>query len=152
VLRRLLPLALLFALLPASASAKTVTCKSGHTVISRGHARLFTKKSTFSNGIYSRLYVCSLTVRRPLEIDSDRDYAEARWGQWYASGRYVAYINSWADAVAGGWMLRSVDLATGEVRWREIVDGTGISADNPLAVRIDRDGSMVFLAGGYQPH
>jgi hypothetical protein len=150
VLRRLLPLTLALALVPATASAAKTTCHSGHTLWSLGHARIFTKggfKGAY--GPFSKLYLCSPKVRHPRWINEDRDLADSRWDHWYASGRYVAYIDEWADAVVAGWAVQSVDLATGETRWREIADDTGISPGAPLAVAIDRDGSMAFLGDGY---
>jgi hypothetical protein len=150
VLRRLLPLALLFLLLvPGGASASGPTCKSGHTIWSHGQARLFSTVSTYSRGSLHRLYLCSRTVRRPRLFEDDYDI-DATFGHWRASGRYVAYAVSWEDGVEAGWSAGWVDIATGESRGQGITPDTPVDRGEPLAVAVDGDGSIAFLEAAGQ--
>jgi hypothetical protein len=58
---------------PATASAKSVTCRSGHTVLRQGGARIFSTVRKYERGELHQLYLCSTAVRRPREFDDDYD-------------------------------------------------------------------------------
>ena len=81
--RLLLAFALLL-LCPAGASASTLNCKSGHTVLRQGGARIFSTVEKYERGDLHKLYLCSTTVRRPREFDDDYDVDES-FDHWSAS-------------------------------------------------------------------
>ncbi len=137
---RVLPLALVLAVLvPGRAEAK-LTCSSGKTYYKHARTRVF--------AVYEQteVYVCSAHLRRPrLVTYINNGTADGLYG-WKVYGHRLAFLHAWTGGDALGWLAGWVDLHTGQAAEASVQPDHGVPfADSGEAVAVAPDGSVAAL-------